>query len=90
MYQLHLNSEQYQVIWQQQKGVGKKLTSQSKKELVYFIQTKFEDYNPGIVSQKVLITVLLVRSQGIVIYKFFQTEGCTLYNVLLTVYTIQI
>ena len=37
-----------------------------------FIQTKFEDYNPGVVCQKVLITLLLVRSQGIVIYKFFQ------------------
>ena len=55
-----------------------------------FVQTKFEDYNPGIMSQKVLITVLLVRGQGIVTYKFFETEGCTLYNVLLTVCTIQI
>lgn len=60
------------------------------KKMRNFIQTKFEDYNPGIVSQKVPITVSLVRSQGIVIYKFFETEGCTLYNVLLAVYTIQI
>ena len=64
MYQLHLNSEQYKVIWQQQKGVGKKLTSQSKTELVYFIQTKFEDYNNlRRVSQKSLRTVSPVRSQ---------------------------
>ena len=71
MYQLHLNSEQYKVIWQQLSGIGKKLTSQSKKELVYFIRTKFEDYNNlGRVSQKSLRTVSPIRSQDTVYISF--------------------
>ena len=71
MYQLHLNSEQYKVIWQQLSGIGNKLTSQSKKELVYFIRTKFEDYNNlGRVSQKSLRTVSPIRSQDTVYISF--------------------
>ena len=71
MYQLHLNSEQYKVIWQQQKGVGTRLTSQSRKELVYFIQTKFEDNNNlRRVSQKYLRTLSPIRSQNTVYISF--------------------
>ena len=44
-----------------------KLTSRSKKEMENFIQTKFEDYDPGIASQKALRIVLPVRSQNTVI-----------------------
>ena len=46
--------------------VNEKLISRSKKEMENFIQTKFEDYNPGRASQKALRTVPPVRSQGTV------------------------
>ena len=54
-----------------------------------FYLSQIEDYNPGTASQKALRTVppLEVKVQS---YKFFETEGCTLNNVLLTVYTPQI
>ena len=56
-----------------------------------FIQAKFEDYNPGKTTQKALRTVPPIRSQGtVILYKFFETEDCTLNDVLLTIYTMQI
>ena len=68
--------------------VDKKLISRSKKEMENFIWTKFEDYNPERASQLwELFHPLEVNTQ---LYKFFETEGCTLSDLLLTVYTIQI
>ena len=64
--QLHLNSEQYTVTWQQHEAVDEKLISRSKKELENFIQAKRDDYNPGRASHKALGTVLLIRSQDTV------------------------
>ena len=52
-----------------------------------FIQGKFENYNSGRAPQKTLHSPLEVKAQ---LCKFFETEGCTLNDVLLTVYTTQI
>ena len=59
------------------------------KEMENFIQARFEGNNSGRASQKALRTVVPMRSQGTVL-KVFETEGCTLNDVLLTVYTVQI
>ena len=67
--------------------MDEKLISQSKKEMENFIQGKFENYNSGRAPQKTLHSPLEVKAQ---LCKFFETEGCTLNDVLLTVYTTQI
>ena len=41
------------------------------KETQIFIQDKFEDYDPGRASQRVLRTVPPFRSQGTVIYEVY-------------------
>ena len=64
-----------------------------------FIRVKYEYYNPGRASQKVLRIVMPLRNQGIIkfvfcfflfLFFFFETEGCTSNDVLLTVYIIQL
>lgn len=81
---VHLNSEQYKVIWQQQKGIGKNSSSQSKKELVYFYLTKFEDYNNlRRVSQKSLRTISPIRNQDTVYISFVFALNRRLYIIII-------
>ena len=70
-------------------GVNENLISRAKKELEIFIRAKFEAYYPGRASQKALRMVPPIGSQDTV-YISFLRQGCTLNDVLLTVYVIQI
>ena len=66
-------------------AINEKLITQSKKKWKILFDP-FEDYNLGRASQKALRIVLPVRSRSTV--KFFETEGYTLNDGLLTVYII--
>ena len=69
--------------------VDEKLISRSKKEMENFIRAKFEVITQEEHLRKPweLFRQLEVKAQ---LYKFFETEGCTSNDVLLTVYIIQI
>ena len=54
-----------------------------------FIQAKFEDYNSGRASQKAVRTIPPIRSQGTVMWVFWERRTVQLNDVLMTVYTIQ-
>ena len=52
------------MIWVE-KYIDEKLVSQSKKDTEKFIWAKFQDYNPGIASEKALRMVLPMESSKI-------------------------